>query len=617
MTMACAPLGATVDRSGVTFRVWAPDHAQVDVEFEAAGFPACHLLAEADGYFAGHSASAVAGSLYRFRLSDRESQPDPYSRFQPQGPDGPSMVIDPAAFAWNDAKWVGLHPAPQVIYELHVGTFTEAGTYEAAAVHLAALRELGITCIELMPVNEFAGRFGWGYDGVNWFAPFHRYGCPDALRALVDHAHELGLGVILDVVYNHFGRHGNCLPRFAAQYLTEKAANPWGAAPDYACHAMRRLAIDNAVSWIREFHFDGLRLDAIQAIMDHEAPELLASMVREARAAAGGRRLAISVEDYLQRTQLLQAPGAGGVGIDQMWNDDFHHCCRVALTGNHYGFFANYRGNAQELLSCLQRGFLFQGQYDAWFKAKRGSPVTNEVLTSFVAFTQNHDAIANTLDGRRLQRLVSPGKYRTITAALLLGPQTPLIFMGQEFDASSLFPYFADYPEQSKELWDDRKRQAAQFAQFQDPSALAQILNPCSTDTFHAATLNYAERAANAQTLHLFADLIALRKRYATTLMPQELQGALLTQDACALRWQAPGGMPCLLILNLGSQIECRTWAEPLLAAPSGRCWRAIWASESPRYGGLGAVEPELPEGWQFGAEAAQFLIALPDGAPD
>jgi maltooligosyltrehalose trehalohydrolase len=238
--------------------------------------------------------------------------------------------------------------------------------------------------------------------------------------------------------------------------------------------------------------------------------------------------------------------------------------------------------------------------------------VTNEVLTSFVAFTQNHDAIANTLDGRRLQRQVSPGKYRAITAALLLGPQTPLIFMGQEFNASSVFPYFADYPPQSKELWNSRKKEAAEFAQFRDPSALARILNPCSTDTLRAATLNHAERASNVETFQLFADLIALRKQYVTALMPQELQGALLTQDALVLRWRAPRGMQCLLILNLGPQIECRAWAEPLLAAPSGQCWRAIWASESSRYGGMGAVEALLPEGWQFGAEAAQLLIAHP-----
>jgi maltooligosyltrehalose trehalohydrolase len=520
------------------------------------------------------------------------------------------MVIDPSAFAWNDLNWAGLDPARQVVYELHVGTFTEAGTYEAAAVHLESLCELGVTCIEMMPVNEFVGRFGWGYDGVNWFAPFHHYGEPDALRAFINRAHELGLGVILDVVYNHFGNNGNFLPRFGAQYLTEEVTNPWGGTPNYGCHAMRRMAIDNAAYWIREFHFDGLRLDAIQSIHDSDSPALLTAMVREARAAAGARRIVISAEDYWQRTSLLTSPSAGGAAIDHLWNEDFHHSCRVALTGNHYGFFKSYRGTAQELLSSLRRGFLFQGQYDDWCKTERGSPVTDEALTSFVVFTQNHDAVANTLNGRRLQTLVSPGKYRAITAALLLGPQTPLIFMGQEFNSSAPFPYFADYPAETRQLWEGRKQEAGQFTQFQDPAALAQIANPCSIETARAATLNHSERERNLETYRLFVDLIALRKRFFASPERTDVDGALLTYEAFVLRWFDEDGKDRLLLLNFGPQIELRAWPEPLLAPPRQHRWHTVWSSESPRYGGMGAVDAWQPVGWQLAAAAAQLLIA-------
>ena len=610
MTTSLPPLGATVDPTGVTFRVWAPDHAQVDVAFDADAVPPCRLSAEGQGVFVGRSPGATAGTLYKFRLSGGELQPDPYSRFQPQGPQGPSMVVDPSAYAWSDAGWSGLDATRQVLYELHVGTFTPAGTYDAAAQQLEALRDLGVTCIEMMPVNEFAGRFGWGYDGVNWFAPYHEYGSCDALRDFVNRAHELGLGVILDVVYNHFGREGNSLPHFAAQYLTTEVCNPWGCAPNYACQAMRRLAIDNAAAWIREFHFDGLRLDAVQAIHDPQAPELLAAMISEARAAGGTRQLLICAEDYLQRTPLLGTRSEGGAGIDQLWNDDFHHCCRVVLTGNHYGFFRNYQGTAQELVSSLQRGFLFQGQYDAWFKGERGAPVTDELLTSFVAFTQNHDAVGNTLDGRRLQRLVSPGKYRAITALLLLGPQTPLIFMGQEFNASTLFPYFADYPGEWSKLWKGRREEAGIFDPFRDPAAAAQILDPCSLDTFQAARLNHAERQSNHETLQLFTDLLALRRQYAQALSTRDLASAVLTPQAFAMRWSAPEGTECLFILNLGAQMECRAWPEPLLVAPPGRHWSGAWASDSPRYGGMGVVDPQQPGGWQFAAETAHLLVA-------
>ena len=613
-----SPLGASLTVDGVRFRVWAPDQRSVEVEFDGGSVPVLSLASEGEGYFGGVSTEARPGHSYRFRLDGAESHPDPYSRFQPGGPHGPSMIVDPARYEWRDAEWRGLDPARQVIYELHIGTFTDTGTYAAAAEHLVWLRDLGVTCIEMMPVNEFVGRFGWGYDGVNWFAPFHHYGQPDDLRAFVDRAHELGLGVILDVVYNHFGHDGNYLPRFAAQYLTDKVKNPWGSAPDYACPAMRRLAIDNAVRWIREFHFDGLRLDAIQNIYDPEAPSLLASLVREARAAAGARRLVIAAEDYLQRTTLVGPADHDGADIDQLWNDDFHHACRVALTGNHYGFFGNYRGSAQEILSSLKHGFLFQGQYDAWGTMQRGQAVRHEALHSFVAFTQNHDAVANTLQGQRLHSIVSPGKYRALTAVLLLGPQTPLIFMGQEFGASTPFAYFADYPAEPEALWNGRRQETGQSLQYRDPDAQARIMNPCAPDTVRASTLVHAERETNQSTISLHADLIALRRRFARELSSRDVDGAVLTEHAFLFRWFDEGAGDRLLLVNLGPQIDLRAWAEPLLAPPPGRHWVQVWSSDSVRYGGMGVVEAQAPRGWQFSAECAWLLESRAGlGAPN
>ena len=610
------PLGASPDANGVKFGVWAPGRQLVEVEFSGGSTPSLALTPHQGGIFEGYSHQARAGDLYRFRLDGEQGLPDPYSRQQPMGPHGPSRVIDSGSYQWGDAAWQGLDPAHQIIYELHIGSFTDAGSFESASRQFKRVRDLGATCIEIMPVNEFAGRFGWGYDGVNWFAPFHHYGDPDDLRSLVDCAHQMGLGVILDVVYNHFGHIGNYLSRFATQYFTDQVSNPWGAAPNYACEAMRRLAIDNAAYWIREFHFDGLRLDAIQNIHDPAAPTLLASIASEARAAAGSRRILIAAEDFLQRTPLLGSNDADPSSISCLWNDDFHHACRVALTGNHYGFFKNYRGTAQEILSSLKHGFLFQGQFDAWSNMRRGFPVTQQPLHSFIAFTQNHDAVANTLHGQRLQSLTDPGKYRALTAVLLLGPQTPLIFMGQEFGASTPFAYFADDPEETGALWNGRRKEAQQFLPYQDPAALAQIMNPCSPQTLRASTLNHAERDSNSATTRLFADLIALRRRFHVPVTSKDVAGALLTDHAFVFRWfDDERGGDRLLLVNLGPQLEPRAWPEPLLAPPLQRRWQQLWSSDSLDYGGMGAIDVMDEQGLQLTAHSAYFLHAVEESS--
>jgi len=610
--------GATVGAEGVSFRVWAPGVQRVEVLFLHSDVPPLQLEFEISGFHIGHARDARAGTLYAYRLDGAGPFPDPYSRFQPDGPHGASMVVDPTAYVWNDREWRGLDPATQVVYELHVGTFTPEGTFSAAAEQFAALRKLGVTCIELMPVNEFAGRWGWGYDGVDLFAPFHHYGTPDALRSLVDCAHQAGLGVVLDVVYNHVGADGNYLPRFSEDYFTDQHANDWGQTVNYAIEPVRRFAIDNAVSWIREYHMDGLRLDATQSIHDPDHPTLLAAISREARAAAHHRTLVLSGEDYLQRADLLLPVERGGAGLDQLWNDDFHHTSRVAMTGNKGGYFKHYRGTAQELLSTLKHGFLFQGQYDAWKGEVRGAPALSQSKTSFVSFIQNHDQVANTLYGRRIGALTSPGRLRAMTTVLLLGPHTPLLFMGQEFNSSSLFSYFADYEgKTAAQLWASRKREIAVFEQYASVSAQAAVLNPCAPETFLRSKLNFEERELHLPTYRLYHDLLALRRDDPVlSRRPQShVDGAVIDEHAFVLRWFDASGADRLLLINLGSESPRLALAEPLLAPPGGRNWRLKWSSEDSQYEGMGSAEPVDCRGWLLQAETASFLVAQPGGA--
>jgi maltooligosyltrehalose trehalohydrolase len=605
--------GATVQPDGTSFRVWAPHAQVVEVFFASDRHPTLLLTPDGDGYASGFAEGVGSGALYQYRLDGNGPYPDPRSRFQPTGPHGHSMLIDPRHFDWTDAAWPGLDPARQVYYELHVGTFTPEGTYDAAAEQLPVLRKLGVTCLELMPVAEFAGRHGWGYDGVGFFAPYHCYGNPDQLRNFVDRAHAAGLGVILDVVYNHIGDNGNYLHCFSPEYFTDEHDSGWGKTFNYALEPVRQFALDNAAYWIGEFHMDGLRLDAIQSIFDKQHPRLLESIVSAARAAAGDRSIVISAEDYLQRADLLLPADRGGAQLDLLWNDDFHHASRVAASGSRGGYFSDYRGDAQELLSTMLRGFLFQGQFDAWAERPRGVPTRSLPVSSFLVFTQNHDQIANTLNGRRLHELTSPGRSRTLHALLLLGPCTPLIFMGQEFDSSSLFPYFADGAgSAAADLWRNRRKETADFEQYAGAEAQDCILDPSAAQTVNRAVLDFSERETHAHTLRLFQDLLTLRRDDAVlSRRPQvSIDGAVLSERAFALRWNDDQGADRLLLVNPGNEIQRAAIPEPLLAPPPRRRWHLQWCSDDPRYGGMGIIQPFQSTCTHIASECAYFLIA-------
>src|SRR6202048_698058 len=447
------PIGAEIIGTNEThFRVWAPKAQSVDVVLEesaAKNVPRTFhpLNREENGYFSG-SAAAGAGACYRFRVDGSEHFfPDPASRYQPDGPHGSSCVIDPFAFKWTDAKWRGRKLKGQIVYEMHIGTFTPEGTGKAAADQVPELARIGITVIEMMPIADFPGEFGWGYDGVDLFAPTRLYGTPEDLRAFVDEAHSLGLGVILDVVYNHFGPDGNYLGAFSGDYLHRERGNDWGDSINFDgknSEPVREFFITNGRYWIQEFHFDGFRFDATQSIFDKSDEYIIGAIGRAARLAAGKRSLILIAENESQETKLIRPRSEGGDDLDGLLNDDLHHTAVVALTGRNEAYYTDYLGSPQEFVSAAKRGYLFQGQPYAWQDAPRGTPTFNASPEAFVAFIENHDQVANTAAGERLRFQTSPGRYRAMTALLLLGPWTPLLFQGEEFGASSPFLFFTD-----------------------------------------------------------------------------------------------------------------------------------------------------------------------------
>lgn len=618
------PIGAEVfPDAGVHFRVWAPSCKTVEVVLESGNgkgpFPhplPIALAPEDNGYFSGIVTEVETGLLYSLMLDGKGPFADPASRFQPQGPHGPSKVIDPQAFPWRDAEWKGVSPEGQVIYEMHVGTFTAEGTWKAATRALKVLSDLGITVIELMPVADFPGRFGWGYDGVNLFAPTRLYGNPDDFRQFVDQAHQLGIGVILDVVYNHFGPDGNHLKQYAESYFTDRYKNDWGEpinfdGPDAG--PVREFFLANVRYWIEEFHVDGYRFDATQQIFDSSSDNIMAAMTREARQAARGKSILTVAENEPQDTRLVRSPDDGGYGMDSLWNDDFHHSAMVALTGRTDAYYSDYRGDPQEFISALKWGYLYQGQHYAWQKARRGTPSLDLPPTAFVNYFQNHDQIANSGSGERGHKVTSPGRYRTMTALLLLGPQTPMLFQGQEFAASNPFFYFADHtPDLVQQVAQGRAEFLAQFRNLATPEMQARLPNPGDPETFMRCKLNLTDRLepGHAKAFALHQDLIRLRRDDPVFRRPRVrgMDGAVLGAEAFVLRYFGEHGDDRLLVVNLGRHLHLNPSPEPLLAPPSGMAWEVLWSSENPLYGGEGTPPLETEDNWQIPGEAAVVM---------
>jgi maltooligosyltrehalose trehalohydrolase len=590
MTKRRRSVGAEIIGEGTSFRVWAPAHREVSVVIDGIDHS---LQAEDGGYFQGVVDGAEAGTRYRFRIDkDESTYPDPASRFQPDGPHSDSEVVDPSAYRWRDGDWRGIDKRNLVIYEMHIGTFTREGTWRAAIEQLSALRDIGINLLEIMPVHEFPGRFGWGYDGVDLWAPTRLYGRPDDFRAFVDAAHANGLGVILDVVYNHFGPDGCYLTKFSPDYFTKKYVNDWGESINFDGNnaaGVREFFAENAAYWIEEFHLDGLRLDATQSINDASDENVMTLIVRSAREAAGEKPIFIVGENEPQEVKLIDE-----YGLDALWNDDWHHTAMVAATGRREAYYTDYRGAPQEFVSMAQLGFLYQGQYYSWQKDRRGTPSAHLPPESLVCFLQNHDQVSNSARGERLQFLTDPGRFRALTALLLLGPNTPMLFQGQEFGASAPFLFFADHePDLAAAVAKGRRESLEQF-----PSIKAlhcDLAAPGDRATFDQCKLGHGEREAHPEVVALHRDLLRLRME-----MNGRVRCAVIGAEVLALRYDER-----LLIVNLGAEIRMDIVPEPLLAPPLDRRWELRWSSDSPAYGGAGIIPIETKGTWIIPAHAA------------
>jgi maltooligosyltrehalose trehalohydrolase len=596
------PIGAECHPDGgVSFRLWAPKCRRVELVFEQG--PAVEMFSETDGYYSAFCEFAGVNSLYRFRVDDRPDLfPDPASRYQPDGVHGPSQVIDAKAFKWNDSQWPGIKPAGQVLYELHIGTFTPEGTWNAAAEKLAGLKSLGVTCLEVMPVGEFPGEFGWGYDGVDLFAPARIYGTADDFRRFVDTAHAIGLGVILDVVYNHLGPDGNYLKEFSDHYFTKKHSNDWGESlnfDDTGSAGVREYFVSNARHWIAEYHLDGFRFDATHAILDDSEQHILAEISHAARQAAGDRSIYLVSENETQFARLARPNHQGGYGMDALWNDDFHHSAMVALTGRNQAYFTDYLGSPQEFISACKWGYLFQGQLSAWQMKRRGSNASDLRPTAFVNYIQNHDQIANCGHGERAHQLSGLAQFKAMTVLLLLSPQTPLLFQGQEFAASSPFHYFADHSGPLPELIrKGRIKELAQFPSHANPDMQQAMNDPSDRLTFERSKLDWSQqsRGWHAQIYQLHKDLLDLRQNdpvFQRLTCRAQLDGAVLGPHAFVLRYFCEQG-DRLLLINFGADLHLRVMPEPLLAAPDDTRWEIVLSTESPRYGGDGVAPIEV-----------------------
>jgi maltooligosyltrehalose trehalohydrolase len=615
------PVGAEAQPGGgVHFRVWAPDSREVSVILGRSenldDAREMQLSVEGEGYWSGFAEEGRPDMHYRYRLESGDF-PDVASRFQPMGPHGSSRIIDPQSFEWTDGAWGGVKRVGQVIYEMHVGTFTREGTWAAAAEQLPHLAELGVTVLEIMPVADFPGRYGWGYDGVSLFAPTRLYGEPDDFRRFVDRAHGAGLGVILDVVYNHLGPDGNYTGVFSKHYVSTRYKNEWGDALNFdGEHSgpVREFFIANAGYWIDEFHCDGLRLDATQQIFDDSPRHLIADIASRVREAARGRGTYIVAENEPQESKLVRTQESGGLGLDALWNDDFHHTAVVAMTGRGEAYYSDYLGSPQEFISAAKWGYLFQGQRYKWQKSRRGSPCFDLAPENFVNFLQNHDQVANSLWGRRIHRLTSAARMRALTALLLLGPNTPMLFQGQEFAATAPFLYFADHkPELAALVAKGRAEFLEQFPSIASEDVASIMPDPEAQDTFLRCKLDFTDRERNADVLKLHSDLLRLRKTDALLGKAPRgtFDGAVLGTTALVLRFFGRNQDDRLLAVNLGPQLHLDPAPEPLLAPPLGMIWGLQWSSEDPAYGGGGTPGIDTEENWSLPAESAVLLTPV------
>ena len=544
--IAPAFYGAVPSQDGVRFRIWAPNAQELALVLHDGKAAGTHPLARTEGgIFETWVRGASAGDTYAYRMNGGEPRPDPASRFQPQGVHGPSQIVDADAYRWHDSAWRPRRIEDVIVYELHIGTFSPEGTFAGARARLPYLRDLGVTAVEVMPIADFAGDRNWGYDGAALFAPARTYGQPDDFRAFVDDAHRQGLMVILDVVYNHLGPEGAYLPHFSAQYLTDRRSGPWGRAVNLdgpGAEQVRRFIVDNALYWIRDFHVDGLRLDATHALVDDSNPHIIEELARSVREAAPASVI-LHAEDHRNRAQMLEHPAEGGWGLDGVWADDFHHVIRRMVAGDSHGYYADFAGTAEELAAVLRQGWLYTGQPSIHMKGPRGTSADRVPMYRFVVCLQNHDQVGNRATGDRVHHTISPEAWRAASVVLLTAPMTPLLFMGQEWAASTPFLYFTDLePELGKRVTTGRRTEFAAFPVFSSTSGDEQIPDPQAAATFEASRLRWDERneGEHARVLALYRQLLALRRKHEALSGSDELEGEAVAAGADAIVFRRP-----------------------------------------------------------------------------
>ncbi len=561
------PFGVELDAEGARFSLWAPTAKSVALRLAGPG-PArtIEMARRAGGWYELRVADTGAGARYSYLIDGSLQVPDPASRFQPDDVHGACVVVDPLEFSWTDGDWKGRPWEEAVLYELHVGSFTPQGTFAAIRERLDYLVDLGVTAIELMPIADFPGRRNWGYDGVLPFAPDAAYGRPADLKDLIQSAHGKGLMVFLDVVYNHFGPDGNYLHRYASDFFTDRHHTPWGSAVNFdgtGSRTVRQFFIHNALYWLEEYHFDGLRLDAVHAIADDSEPDILEELADAVASGPGlERRVHLVLENDHNAAHYLRRDAAGRPHrYGAQWNDDIHHALHVLATGECGGYYEDYAHEpVRHLARCLTEGFAYQGDRSPYrHGAPRGESTRDIPLTAFVSFLQNHDQVGNRAFGERITALAPDSAVRALTAVMLLAPSPPLLFMGQEWGASEPFLFFCDFgAELAKAVTDGRRREFARFPEFGDPAARERIPDPNDPRTYQASILDWSRLALEGHMawLRLHCELLEVRRRAIiprlTGMRPGGARAKLLGARALEVQWTLGDQSRLTLIANLG-----------------------------------------------------------------
>jgi maltooligosyltrehalose trehalohydrolase len=589
MSQSQATLGAVYLGDGRTsFLVWAPNASKIEAHLLGASDQFIPLEKTARGYHSAIVGEVPPGSRYLFRLDGAVERPDPASRFQPGGVHGPSEVVD-SSFNWQDATWQGLELDEYIVYEVHVGTFTEPGTLDAAAARLSDLKELGVTAVELMPVAQFPGARNWGYDGTYLYAVQNSYGGPAALKRFVNACHEQGLAAILDVVYNHLGPEGNYLAEFAP-YFADRYRTPWGPAMNLDgpwSDEVRRFLIENAVRWVSEFHFDALRLDAIHGIVDTSASPFLMEL-GEAVQKEGerlNRRIFVIPESDLNDSRIIMSRELGGYGLDAQWSDDLHHSLHTLLTGESAGYYADF-GKASQLAEAYRWGFVYRGQHSPYRNRRHGNSTERLSARQFVVFAQNHDQVGNRLLGDRLSRLVSFEPLKLAAAAILLSPFVPLLFMGEEYGEIAPFQFFASHSD-PQIVEATRRGRTAEFAAFRWQG---EIPDPFDERTFLSAKLHpaLAREPRNRLLRDFYKELIRLRREVPALhqLSKENLEVQAWEEEKAVVLRRWAGADQALLVLTFAGHPVTLTFRMPMGA------WRKSLDSSDARWSGPGSAVP-------------------------